>query len=144
MKFGVMILVIAMFLLGACSNKPSLDAINQDNNQHSSTASQLVEYKIELSEGNLVGSKDKITANKGDNVSIIVASDKGINIHLHGYDIEKHIPAHREARIDVNANATGRFIITSHSVNDVDESVSAHEEDEAHEEHVLVTLEIYP
>mgnify|MGYP001973105523 FL=1 len=138
MKFCVMILVIAMFLLGACSNKPSSDGINQDNNQHSSTASQLVEYKIELSEGNLVGNKDKITANKGDDVSIIVVSDKAIDIHLHGYDIQKHIPAHGEVKIEVNANATGRFIITSHSANDVDELESAHEE------HVLVTLEIYP
>jgi len=110
--------------LGACSDEPSSDATK--HNQSLSISSQLVEHKIQLFGGNLVGSKDKITANKGDNVSLVVASDKAINIHLHGYDIEKHIPAQEEVKIEFNANATGRFIITSHTVNDVDVGVSRH------------------
>jgi hypothetical protein len=48
--------------------------------------------EIEVEGGKPVGGIQKIKVDKGDQVDIVVKSDQGGEIHLHGYDIAKEIP----------------------------------------------------
>ena len=74
-------------------------------------------------------------------------------IHLHGYDIEKTVPSNGQVAIEFGANATGRFQITSHAVDNESDEHSSHgsgdSKDHDHDdgqdnEEMLAILEVRP
>ena len=56
----------------------------------------------------------KIQVRQGDQVEIAWTSDKPVNLHLHGYDIETQVRAGATATMRFLARATGRFAIETH------------------------------
>jgi hypothetical protein len=65
-----------------------------------------------------VGGVARIKASKGDVVRLVVKSDKGDEIHLHGYDIEKKAAPGMPARFRFKADVEGVFEIESHTAED--------------------------
>ena len=59
-------------------------------------------------------SPDEISVNKGDTVTLHIRSDKPMELHLHGYDVEQEIEPGREAELRFDADLTGRFEIEDH------------------------------
>ena len=59
------------------------------------------------------------TAKKGDRVAIVVRTDVGKAVHLHGYDIEKPVKTGRPTRIVFTATTPGRFEIELHDMDTV-------------------------
>lgn len=59
------------------------------------------------------------TAKKGDRVAIVVRTDVGEAVHVHGYDIEKPVVAGRPTRIVFTATTPGRFEIELHDMDTV-------------------------
>ena len=118
----------------------------------SSTERTLIDIRIEA--GKVIGGVETVSINKGDNVKILLSSDEAQTVHLHGYDIRKDVLAGEEAAINFNANATGRFRLTSHQPSGGgDNSHSSHVSDASnsskHDEHeeeekMLVTIEVRP
>jgi hypothetical protein len=53
-------------------------------------------------------------ARRGDNVTLRVASDRKIALHLHGYDIERTAEPGKPAVFNFTATATGRFPMEEH------------------------------
>ena len=49
------------------------------------------------------------TVDKGDRVVLVVSSDVADEVHLHGYDISRDVPAAGTVRIQFTANVPGRF-----------------------------------
>jgi len=49
------------------------------------------------------------TVDKGDRVVLVVKSDVADEVHLHGYDISRDVPAGGTVRIQFTANVPGRF-----------------------------------
>ncbi|OFW72864.1 MAG: hypothetical protein A2Y55_05915 [Actinobacteria bacterium RBG_16_68_12] len=49
------------------------------------------------------------TVDKGDRVVLVVSSDVADEVHLHGYDISRDVPAGGTVRIQFTANVPGRF-----------------------------------
>ena len=49
------------------------------------------------------------TVAKGDRVVLVVSSDVADEVHLHGYDISRDVPAGGTVRIQFTANVPGRF-----------------------------------
>ncbi len=49
------------------------------------------------------------TVDKGDRVVLVVSSDVADEVHLHGYDLSRDVPAGGTVRIQFVANVPGRF-----------------------------------
>jgi hypothetical protein len=58
-----------------------------------------------------VGGVKKLEYNKGDRVSFVVDSDTADEIHVHGYNFMKDVPAGGRVRFDFPAKIDGIFVI---------------------------------
>jgi hypothetical protein len=56
-----------------------------------------------------------LTARQNDQVVVRLSSDKPLQVHLHGYDIEKDVVPNVVTPLRFTATATGRFPIEIHS-----------------------------
>ena len=51
---------------------------------------------------------------KGDRVVIVVRSDAGESVHVHGYDVERTITPGKPVRLPLTATIPGRFEVEMH------------------------------
>jgi len=56
-----------------------------------------------------------LTVRENDQVVVRLSSDKPLQVHLHGYDIESDVVPKRVTSLRFTATATGRFPIEIHS-----------------------------
>lgn len=59
-------------------------------------------------------SPSDISANEGDQVTLRLTSDKPMEFHMHGYDLEREIEPGKTAELEFKADLTGRFEIEDH------------------------------
>jgi plastocyanin len=60
------------------------------------------------------GEPAEIEATKGQTVRFVVRSDAEDDIHVHGYDVERHVAPNDPARFSFEADIEGIFEIESH------------------------------
>ena len=68
-----------------------------------------VTIRVEVKGGKPVGGIQRATVKKGQNVAVVVHSDIADEVHLHGYDLHKDVPAGGTARITFPATIAGVF-----------------------------------
>jgi hypothetical protein len=56
----------------------------------------------------------EISVNEGDQVTLRMSSDKPMELHVHGYDVEQEVEPGQTARLRFEADLTGRFEIEDH------------------------------
>ena len=56
----------------------------------------------------------EVSVNKGDTVTLRVSSDRPMEFHLHGYDVEQEVEPGQKAKLRFKADLTGRFEIEDH------------------------------
>jgi hypothetical protein len=56
----------------------------------------------------------EISVDEGDTVTLRVSSDKPMELHIHGYDVEREVEPGQEAKLHFKADLTGRFEIEDH------------------------------
>ena len=78
------------------------------------TAATPTTIAIVVKEGRPQGGIKRPTIEKGDKVIVVVRTDAGEEVHLHGYDIEKPVTAGEPVRIPFTANLPGRFELELH------------------------------
>lgn len=64
---------------------------------------------IEVRGGQPVGGVEELTFTQGSRIQFVVRSDVADEVHLHGYDVTKEVPAGGEATFDVPATIDGVF-----------------------------------
>ena len=69
---------------------------------------------IVVKQGRPSGGIKRPTVEKGDDVVLVIRTDAGEEIHLHGYDIEKPVTPGTPVRIRFTANLPGRFELELH------------------------------
>jgi FtsP/CotA-like multicopper oxidase with cupredoxin domain len=74
--------------------------------------------RIRVRDGAVVGGVQRVQANKGDTVRIVVTSNAPDEIHLHGYDIYEDAAPGKPARFVFRADIEGIFEIESHVAED--------------------------
>jgi hypothetical protein len=94
-------------------------------------------FDIRVENGRVADDKRLIRVKEGDVVRLRWTSDRPLVLHLHGYDIERHIAAGQTAELSFTARATGRFPIHVHAAG---ERGAGH----ADEDTPLAVLEVYP
>jgi hypothetical protein len=60
------------------------------------------------------GGIQRPTVDKGEKVVLVVRTDAGEEVHLHGYDVEKPVTPGTPVRIPFTANLPGRFELELH------------------------------
>jgi hypothetical protein len=56
----------------------------------------------------------EISVNEDDSVMLRVSSDRPMELHLHGYDVEQEVGPGQKASLRFRADLTGRFEIEDH------------------------------
>lgn len=86
-----------------------------------------VDISVQVQNGKIASGGGVVKLTRGDHVSLSVASDRADNLHIHGYDLHLDVSANRPAKLEFDADRTGRFAVEFHESN-----------------LQLVVLEIYP
>ena len=66
---------------------------------------------IEVKDGKPVGGVRKLTYAKGDTIDLTIKSDTADEVHFHGYDVHKDVPAGGSVRFEFPANIDGEFVV---------------------------------
>jgi FtsP/CotA-like multicopper oxidase with cupredoxin domain len=77
------------------------------------------ESTIDLSVEDGAMTPEEIEVGEGDRVRLRVTSDEQMEIHLHGYDIEREVAPGEPATLSFEADLTGRFEIEDHESEEV-------------------------
>lgn len=78
--------------------------------------------RIRVRDGKPVGGVKTIRGRKGRTIRFLVQSDAAHGVHLHGYDISKHVTAERAARFRFEAEIDGIFEI---ELEDIGEEIAS-------------------
>jgi heme/copper-type cytochrome/quinol oxidase subunit 2 len=110
----ILILVLLVILVGLFLwLRPS--STQQDSSTASeSTNAQPQEQTFDLAIQNGTMTPAEISVNGGDPVTFRITSDRPLEFHLHGYDLEKEVEANQPAELSFDATMTGRFAIEDH------------------------------
>lgn len=60
-------------------------------------------------------SPDEVSVTEGDQVTLQIISNRPIEVHLHGYDLEEVVGAEEPGELSFEATMTGRFPIEDHN-----------------------------
>ena len=96
----------------------------------SSSDPERIDVSVSINSG--VMEPKTIKVKQGDMVTLKISADEGGEFHLHTYDIEANIPADEETDFYFVADATGRFKITYHPMDENTHGEASHGEDDSH------------
>jgi len=77
------------------------------------------ERTIDLAVENGAMTPDEVEVGEGDRVRLRVTSDEPLEIHLHGYDLEREVAEGEPATLSFEADLTGRFEMEDHESEEV-------------------------
>ncbi len=64
-------------------------------------------------------SPEEILANEDDRVTLRIESDEPLELHVHGYDLEREVEPGQRTNLSFRADLTGRFEIENHDTEQV-------------------------
>src|SRR4029078_10880026 len=77
-------------------------------------ASEAKVITVNVVKGIPQGGIQRPTVKRGDKVVLVVRTDSGKGVHLHGYNIEKEVVPGKAVRLPFTANIAGRFEVELH------------------------------
>ena len=122
-RLGVLAAVIAVaavlfIVLGGGDDEESgdtqTDTATQTTTKEKTTAENDSEATIVFRNGRPVGGVEEIKARGGDTIFIVVDSDEGAEIHVHGYEVEAPVEAGEKAQVSFTADLEGVFEVELH------------------------------
>ena len=72
---------------------------------------------VAINEGTM--SPPEVTVYEGNQVNLLITSDRPIELHLHGYDLTEEVEPGETADLSFEATDTGRFEIEDHNTDAV-------------------------
>jgi hypothetical protein len=73
---------------------------------------QTREFDLRIRDGAMTPSE--VTAAEGDRVVLRITSASPVEVHLHGYDLDREVEPGESAELSFKADLTGRFEIEDH------------------------------
>ena len=89
-------------------------------------------FNLSLRNGRLESKNNTLRVRRGERVELRFSTDRPIQLHLHGYNIEAGASPESPATISFTADIPGRF------------PVSEHAHGKAHHDRVVLYLEVHP
>ena len=90
------------------------DATTTTETTQTTPASEAKVIMVNVVKGVPKGGIQRPTVDKGDRVVLVVRTDSGEAVHLHGYNIEKDVLPGQAVRMPFTANIAGRFEVELH------------------------------
>ena len=120
--FGAVVALVALFLVFRPANDDEEGAGTSPTSTTTAstvappptlepTPTDTVELAVTIRGGEPVDGIVRAEAHKGEPVLVVVRSDVTDHVHVHGYDLMADVAPGKPARIDFDANLTGRFEI---------------------------------
>ncbi len=69
-------------------------------------------FDVEIVEDGMI--PEEVSVRKGDRVNMSITSDRPVEIHIHGYDLEREVEPGGPTELSFEADLTGRFPIEDH------------------------------
>ncbi len=127
MRTAVMLLVAAgAIALSGCgggggdssaaetSTTGTVETLPTTTSATTTTTAQTTVIPIRVVGGVPQGGIQRPTVKKGDKVVLVVRTDSGEAVHLHGYNIEKDVVPGKPVRLPFTASIAGRFEVELH------------------------------
>jgi hypothetical protein len=132
MRFALMLAAVAAgaIALAGCGGDSTNDAVTTtettatapttttDTSATQTTAttpaSEAKVITVNVVKGIPQGGIQRPTVKRGDKVVLVVRTDSGEAVHLHGYNIEKEVVPGKAVRLPFTANIAGRFEVELH------------------------------
>ena len=116
MRLGVIVAALVVVVIAFVILKPGSHGGQQTSKPTASTqgghkTAKPAPAQITVKGGKPVGGVKTITVNKGAPVRFVVHSDVADEIHVHGYNFKKDVPAGGAVRFDFPARIDGIFVI---------------------------------
>jgi hypothetical protein len=95
----------------------TMDTVGTTETTETTATTPAAEAKVitvNVVKGRPTGGIQRPTVDKGDKVVLVVRTDSGEAVHLHGYDIEKDVVPGKAVRMPFMANIAGRFEVELH------------------------------
>ena len=86
----------------------------QSSAPESSDVGETQEQPVALAINGNNMSPDEVSVTEGDQVTLQIISNRPIEVHLHGYDLEEVVGAEEPGELSFEATMTGRFPIEDH------------------------------
>jgi hypothetical protein len=106
---------IAIRSLGSLIALIAIGAVAASSGPAAGAVVQPTVVKITVVKGRPVGGVKRPTVKKGTTVRFVIVADKGEEVHLHGYDVEKLMRPGKPTVIQVVTKIPGRFELEMHS-----------------------------
>ena len=107
------LLAVGALALAGCGGGSSSSSATASNTTATTaattTANAPVTIRVLVKGGKPVGGIQRATVKKGQTVAIVVHSDVADEVHVHGYDLHKDVPAGGTVRITFPATIVGEF-----------------------------------
>lgn len=69
-------------------------------------------FDLEISEDGM--NPEEVSVREGDRVTMNITSDRPVEIHVHGYDLEREVEPGEATELSFEAGLTGRFPMEDH------------------------------
>jgi heme/copper-type cytochrome/quinol oxidase subunit 2 len=76
-----------------------------------------VTFDLALREGLMT--PDEVEVEEGDHVTLRLTSEEPLEVHIHGYDLQRELAPGKPATLSFEADLTGRFEIEDHESEEV-------------------------
>ena len=111
----ILILVLLVILVGLFLWLRPSSTQGDSSTASDSTGSQAQEEQtFDLAIQNGTMTPNEISVTEGDQVNLRITSDRPLEFHLHGYDLETEIGENQPAELSFDASMTGRFAVEDH------------------------------
>ena len=116
MRVSLMLAAVAAgaIALAGCGGDSTNDAATTTETTATTPASEAKVLRVNVVKGVPEGGIQRPTVDKGDKVVLVVRTDSGEAVHLHGYNIEKDVLPGKAVRMPFTANIAGRFEVELH------------------------------
>ena len=111
-SFAVALLLVSGCAGGSATATPAASSTSTATG-HATSADIVVSIK----DGKVSPKTHRVKVAVGSSVRILVSSDVDDEVHVHGYDIEREVPAGQSVTIEFTADQTGVFEVETHETN---------------------------
>ena len=109
MALGIAVVAVAVILFVVLQDGDGADSKPGGGDDRAAKPSEPAIPTIVVKDGKPVGGVKRLTFEAGERIRFAVRSDSADELHVHGYDVERELPAGRAVRIDLQATIEGIF-----------------------------------
>jgi hypothetical protein len=117
---ATIVISLALLVAGCASSPPTSSPTSSSSPATSGSGASSAgrvkgtEIVVSVTNGKVRPATHRVKVTKDTHIRLLVTSDKADEVHVHGYNIERPLPAGKQTTIEFVANQVGLFEIETH------------------------------